>query len=216
MLCQPFERHFLHLVLLFGALSGLNHCSPNEGQGFLRSDRLFANECFVGPFEMQPNFFASNPFRNTQTIRIQRGNDLIENSDGVSILVDDTNAIRIQKAVALKVGLPPEITPPGTLMTPLSDPPKVHLTLYLHETCHARNIALYAIAGTVTFDEIFSGNPTERTAVEKLTSGRFDVTIADPRDAPPGGGDVPTERTSRLTGEFRFYFQRGQPGQPFP
>jgi hypothetical protein len=77
-------------------------------------------------------------------------------------------------------------------------------------------VTLYATEGTITFDALFSGDLNEDEAEEKRSEGTFEVTLGDPRDAPPGGGAIPPGRSSRLTGSFRFYFQRGQPAQPFP
>jgi hypothetical protein len=94
----------------------------------------------------------------------------------------------------------------------------VSLALYLQFSCHNQNVVLYAIDGTITFDNLFSGDPNESVGAEKLTDASFDVRVADPRDALP---DTPTlewpeDRVSRLVGDFRFHFQRGKPGQPFP
>ena len=53
---------------------------------------------------------------------------------------------------------------------------------------------------------------------KKLTDAAFDVQFGDLHDVPLGGyaEDVPVGLQSRFTGHFRFYFERGQPGQPFP
>ena len=95
-------------------------------------------------------------------------------------------------------------------------PPPVSLALYLQFSCHNQNIVLYAVSGTITFNELFNGDPNETSGSEKLTDAVFDVVIADPRDAVPGTLDIPDSRTSTLTGWFNFFFKRGQPGQPFP
>jgi len=79
---------------------------------------------------------------------------------------------------------------------------------------------LYAVSGWVRFHSLFSGDANEKSAAEKYTDAEFDVVIGDPRDAPLGeaidGDAIPEEFTSILTGHFRFYFERGKPGQPFP
>ena len=199
------------------AVAGAVACSTHdEGEGEARSELLRAGRCYEGPYDLKPTFFAINPFQNTQLIRLQRTNDLTENADGVMLLVNDAARVRASLGTPLRVGLPPEVTPPGTPVVADPDPPFVHLALYLQETCHRENVTLYATEGTVTFDALFSGNLNEKDAEEKRTEGRFDVTIGDPRDAPPGGGAIPAERQSRLEGTFQFYFQRGQPAQPFP
>ena len=69
---------------------------------------------------------------------------------------------------------------------------------------------------TITFTHLFNANPDEVNAAERLTEASFDVYLADPRDICPGGlGPAPRCR-GHLSGSFRFYFQRGRPGQPFP
>jgi hypothetical protein len=202
---------------LVAALACLVACSTlDEGQGEAKSDLLRAGRCFEGPYDLKPTFFAVNPFQNTQMLRLQRTNDLTENADGVLVLVDDVARVRASLGTPLKVALSPEVTPPGTPVVADPDPPFVHISLYLQETCHRENVTLHATEGTITFDALFSGDLNEDEAEEKRSEGTFEVTLGDPRDAPPGGGAIPAERSSRLTGSFRFYFQRGQPAQPFP
>jgi hypothetical protein len=207
-------RWLLVVPLVFGVSSA--SCSLGAGSGFAHSDHLLAPECFEGAYDLGPTFFASNPYRDTQTIRIQRKNDIEENSDGIIVLVNQTDAVRSKLGQALTVGLPPEVTPPGVPIKPNASPPLVGLTLYLHETCHGQNLALYAATGTITFAHLFDGDPNETSADEKLTHADFDVMVGDPRDQLPEGGDIPKDRLSHLVGQFDFYFQRGQPAQPFP
>ncbi|HEU4538696.1 MAG TPA: hypothetical protein VFS00_31460, partial [Polyangiaceae bacterium] len=149
-----------------GALvAGLAACtSLDEGEGSVRSDWLRAGRCYEGPFDLGPTFFAINPFQNTQLMRLQRSNDLTENADGVMVLVDDATRVRESLGTALRVGLPPEVTPPGVPVTADPDPPIVHVALYLQETCHRENVTLYATEGTITFDALFSGDLNEDEA----------------------------------------------------
>jgi hypothetical protein len=167
---------------------------------------------------------------------VQRGNDLEEVSDGLSVLIDDVpkirERVRAQQAtgstdpVELCVALPPGVAPPGSAVGGATCPkcaegeePLVHMSLYLHRSCHNQNTVLYAVCGTVMFRALFSGDPQEKDAAEKFTDvPAFDVVVGDPHDVPLGGSplDIPEELTSRLQGFFSFYFERGQPGQPFP
>ncbi len=71
-------------------------------------------------------------------------------------------------------------------------------------------------ASTITFTNLFSGDPEESEADRRLTDATFDVYLADPREACPGGLGPPPRCRGHLTGSFRFYFQRGKPAQPFP
>lgn len=189
-------------------------CSVGEGEGEVESERLLAQGCFDGRYQLQPNFFASSPYRETQMIRLQRSDDIVDNSDGVQILVSDTHRIRSHLGQPLKVGLPPAVRPPGVPIQPDADPPIVQLSLYLHETCHGQNITLHAVQGTITFRHLFSGDLSEANADDRLSEAFFEVEVADPRNQPADGGEV--EKRSKLSGWFRFFFERGQPAQPFP
>ena len=52
-------------------------------------------------------------------------------------------------------------------------------------------------------------------AAQKLTDAEFsDISVGDPRDRIAGTTTI--ENVSHLNGFFKFYFQRGQPAQPFP
>lgn len=135
----------------------------------------------------------------------------------------------LQEYVEVPVGLPTGIDPPGSPETPrppcdrkaqLCTAQPVAVSLYLQKSCHNQNSVLYAVSGYIRFRSLFSGDLNEKSAAEKLTDGELDVVIGDPRDVPPGepidGDAIPAKLTSRLTGYFRFYFERGKPAQPFP
>ncbi|MBL8742667.1 MAG: hypothetical protein JNK04_16280 [Myxococcales bacterium] len=195
--------------------------SIGEGSGSVVSDHLYAKDCWDGAFDLDPDFFVADPFRNTVQFRMQHGSDLLEVSDGLVVLVDDIEAVRGMLGQDIPVTLPLGVAPPGipegTLCGEDVCSSPVHVALYLLDSCHAQNVVLYGTGGTVRFDEIFSGDPNEKDAAEKLTVGQFDVTVGDPRDIVLEGrrlGDLPN--TSQVTGRFRFFFQRGQPAQPFP
>lgn len=259
---------------MFVASLLITGCSLGDGTGTVKSDQLFAHECWgqvggttaQGVYDLQPDFFAANPYRSAIQIRIQRGNDLQEVSDGLSVVIDDVFKIRSALAIArtlnsddagvadagpedagaqstcttaaptdgtlgphsdgtatFQVALPAGVTPPGSPAIPppdlLEDPPIVHLALYLHRSCHNQNTVLYAVSGTVTFSSLFSNDPNESSAAEKLIEvTQLDVQVGDLRDVPLGAypREIPCELQSRLQGKFKFYFDRGQPAQPFP
>ncbi|MGK3999774.1 hypothetical protein [Sorangium sp. So ce1024] len=201
-------------------------CSLGQGEGEVYSSRLRAADCWDDSYDMRPDFFAAVPYRNTLQIRVQRGSDLQEVSDGLSVLIDDVTAIRgdehVNKLdVDLSVGLPPGVELPGSpppTPKPAGLAPLVHMALYLQRSCHNQNIVLYAVDGTIKFHALFSGDPNETDAADKYTDATFDIWVGDPRDAGLGNpaDAIPQELLSRVTGAFRFYFERGQPGQPFP
>jgi hypothetical protein len=210
------------LVLVsLASVAALGGCTTGEGTGDVKSDRLFIKDCANGPFDLQPDFFASDPFDDTQTIRIQRGDRYAEVSDGVSILVNGVAAIRGddgeggQLGQDIAVGLPVGVTPPGVPIVYNPDPPPVSIALYLNDSCHAQNVTIYAIDGTINFTSLFSGDVNEEDADARLTEGSFDASFADPRDLTPNDPPDPN-LVSQVRGTFRFFFQRGQPAQPFP
>lgn len=196
-------------------------CSLGQGTGFVKSDRMIAEDCWDGPYDLQPDFFAAIPFRNTLQIRVQRGSDLAEVSDGVDVLIDDIAQIRANPGKKFRVSLPPGLHAPGTPIVPpqTREPEIVHMSLYLQRSCHNENAILYSIGGHIAFESLFDGDPNEKDAVNKHTIASFeDVVVGDPRDAPPyhQASEIPLDRQTKLQGTFEFYFERGQPGQPFP
>jgi len=196
-------------------------CSVGQGTGDVTSADLVATDCWKGKFDLKPDFFAASPSQNTLFIREQRGTDFQGVSDGVVILVDDvadtrTNHLGEPMQVTLPRGVQPAGVVPGALC-PSTGCSGVHLSLFLLHSCFNENTALYAISGTVTFTHLFDGDPTESDAAKKLTEGTFDVMVGDPQDVVQSGPDANTiPNQSELKGSFRFFFERGQPAQPFP
>ncbi|HOU91103.1 MAG TPA: hypothetical protein PLU22_08665 [Polyangiaceae bacterium] len=217
----------LPLALLLACSSWLLACSVGEGEGWVRSDRLVIEDCWDGPFDLQPTFFGANPHREEEIlIRVQRGNNIQELSDGLTVLVTDTPRIREELlGEPMAVGMPPGVTPPGVPLEAASSPPVVSLALYLHDTCHRENGTIYSVEpdqietgelpSTITFLSLFSGDPNEKSAEDRLTEAEFAAWFADPR-ALDAEGRIPVDRASYVEGRFRFFFQRGQPAQPFP
>ena len=68
----------------------------------------------------------------------------------------------------------------------------------------------------IAFTYVFDGKVDEPQAAERLTSGCFDVYLADPREVAPGGLGPPPRCRGHIRGTFSFYFERGRPSQPFP
>jgi hypothetical protein len=195
-------------------------CTVGEGSGEVTSERLYIEDCWDGPFDLDPDFFAANPFRDESlTIRVQRGDDSPELSDGLYVVVNDLKGKRetleSQGVVEASVGLPADIEVIGTDYDMSSfAPTDVSLALYLHSTCHTVNGAVYALSGNITFTSLFSGDPNEPDADDRLTEATFSAQFADPRQL-TGDAAQNAAVTSTVNGQFRFFFQRGQPAQPF-
>jgi hypothetical protein len=208
---------------VFAALSSAA-CSVGQGTGSVSSTDLFVQDCWEGPFDLKPTFFGANPFNDTLTIRVQRGERDIQVSDGFTMLIYDVPLIRSSLiGQPLLVGLPVGVSPLGYPLPETPDPPMATLSLYLNNSCAGQNSQLLAVEGEVTFAKLFSGDPNEETSEDRITEGEFWAVVTDPRTAEPAaeGGEgeqffYPDETKSRIEGEFRFVFHRGTPAQPFP
>ena len=193
-------------------------CTVGEGEGAVTSDHLYVKGCWNGPFDLGPDFFGANPDQGQSLmIRVQRGDNIEDVSDGLDVLVNDLQSARMQLNTDIPVGIPPGVSPPGVPIVFNPDPPKVSLSLYLHHSCHQQNGTVYSISGTIRFKSLFSGDLNEGSSEDRLTDATFtDVSFADPREL-AGAADTTAQAalTSLVSGNFRFFFQRGQPSQPF-
>ena len=189
-------------------------CTVGDGSGKVTAKRLYIKDCWNGSFDLQPDFFAANAYRRESLqIRVQRGDNNQEASDGLVVLVSDLAAVKKQLGKAIPVGVPEGVAPPGQPLT--GEPgPLVSLSLYLHQTCHEQNSATYSVGGSITFNSIFSGDPNEKDSDARLTDATFNVQFADPREL-VDAIDPAAVTSSDVTGKFNFFFQRGQPAQPF-
>ena len=211
-------------AVLAAALAASVACSVGQGEGSVHSDLLFVDECYEGKFDLRPNFFGANPFDDTLTIRVQRGERDILVSDGVTLLVYNVAAIRRSAlGIQLPLGLPVGVSPLGYPLPEVPNPPAATLTLYLNNSCRSQNSVLSAVEGTVTFYDLFSGDPNEENSDARITSGEFHATVVDPRYAVPQTDadgkrfyTYPAGMESQLDGDFNFVFHRGTPAQPFP
>lgn len=216
------------VAVAFLLAASLLACSTGEGTGEVWSNRLFIEDCWNGPFNLSPNFFAGQPhLDNTLTIRVQRGDGMAEVSDGLQVVVGDVAGIRQNHlGQRLRVGIPVGVTPPGQPVVADPDPPKVHLALYLQDSCHLQNASVYSLDSAadaeeeegIIFHSLFSGDPNEDDAGDRLTQAEFTARFGDPRKAIAGSSppEYPSDAVSLVKGEFRFFFQRGQPAQQFP
>jgi hypothetical protein len=191
-------------------------CAVGEGSGNVTSDRLYIDGCWNGPFELDPDFFAANPFRQEALIvRVQRGDNTPEMSDGIYVVINDLQDIRENDiGTDIPLGIPEGIIVSGSEFDPKQSDTRVSIALYLHNTCHNQNGTVYSIGGTINFSSLFSGDINESDADERLTTAEFTADFADPREL-TGDPEADAQVISRVTGNFNFFFQRGQPAQPF-
>jgi len=211
-----------HALALLGSLLILG-CEVGEGHGAVTSDHLYVKDCWEGPFDLRPTFFGAAPFQETMMIRVQHGQQLEEEADGVLILINDVPRLREELiGQQIELALSPSVTPPGMPIIP-REAPLVTMSMYLHSTCHAQNSALYAVGGWIRFDSLFNGDPNEDSAEQRLTEAEFEATMVDPREGmlteDTSGQpliEYPAEVQSVVRGSMSFFFHRGTPAQPFP
>lgn len=147
--------HVASLALLATALAPA--CTQGEGTGSVCGS-LAVPDCWGGPFNLHPDFFAAVPTQPSDAlqIRIQNGGDFQAFSDGIAILIDDAGEIRGDPSssgaprpsllgTTLVVGLPVGVTAPGVPLQAVANPTIVHAALYLDKTCRIQNNALYAV-----------------------------------------------------------------------
>ncbi len=192
-------------------------CTVGQGEGHVQSAHLYVSECWNGAFDLGPSFFGANPDQGESlTIRVQRGDNIEDVSDGLIVLVNDLQQVRMQLNTDILVGMPPGVSPPGVPIVFNPDPPKVSLSLYLHNTCHQQNGTVYSVAGHINFTNLFSGDLNEGSSENRRTKATFTASFADPRELAAASDDAAKAAvTSTVTGDFDFFFQRGQPSQPF-
>ena len=132
--------------------SSSNGCSVGEGTGSVSGD-LSVTDCWSGAYNLQPDFFAATPSADddTLTIRVQRGSDYINFSDGIDILVTHVTQVRTTMLnQPLAIALPPSVVPPGVPITPTQNPAFVQLALFLQETCRPETPGLYGMSSVST------------------------------------------------------------------
>ena len=220
-------RQARQYVLLLGACAlggSVFGCSVGQGSGYVRGARVVAAGCWDGSIDLKPDFFAATPFANTLTIRVQRGEQEISVSDGFTLLVNDVAGIRFsQLGVPLPIGLPVGVSPVGFPLPEVPDPPAASMSLFLNSSCRGANALLTAFDGSVTFQQLFSGDPNEDNADDLVTEGTLQAFLVDPQDAvarapgaPGPAYDYPPDKVSEIEAGFYFVFHRGIPAQPFP
>ncbi len=172
-------------------------CSEGVGIGEV-GGTLWAPACgFDGdPLELNPTFFAADPFEESLEITVQRGSDFEDLTDGISIFVPNPSEITTQ----LGEPLPFSETGIGG----------IRMNLFLHRTCRFSRdhppVSYVATSGSISFDAIYAPSVDEDAL---RTAATFtDVVLVDPAQ--------PETRRAELNGEFSFLFNRGRPAQRFP
>ena len=170
-------------------------CSVGVGEGSV-AGVVSAPECDLNgeAYDLDPSFFSAALVEETLEIRIQRGSDLERFSDGIVIVVFDTNEL-----YATSLGVPIQ----------LGEGAPVRMSFYLHGTCPLDRddvpVSYDARSGSITFRSTYAPDSDDDVEI----AGRFDnVELTDLSD--------PGARYAIMSGEFRFFYNRGRPAQRFP
>ncbi len=179
------------VVLLLGS------CATGPGEGSAVG-QVWAPDCGLDgqPFSLDPDFFGMEPSRSVEIIdmRMQRGGDLQNLSDGVSFFIAEPELLKNEM---LGVDIEFEL---------LGSP--VQMTLYLNETCPGLSripVVYRAVSGIIRFDELYVPWVDNEN---RMTTAEFtDVELVDTAD--------PDIRRAVLSGDISFLVQRGKPPQNF-
>jgi hypothetical protein len=183
------------LVLLVG-------CSVGQGRGEATGS-ITSMVCGIRDqdLDIRPTFFGAQVSANrTLNIRIQRGSNLEEFSDGFYIQVRDVTDVEQHR-----LGLPIEIT--DEYGAP------VQMVLFYNETCKSgfpndrrtQASIFHARSGTVQFDAVYA--PEVDAGAAKIQGHFEDVQFT---------GFNESDEFATLSGTFSFFYQRGSPAQVFP
>lgn len=175
----------------------LGSCATGGGEGSAVG-QVWAPGCGLNGevFSLNPNFFAMQPSTSVEIIdmRMQRGGDIANLSDGVSFFIADPETIKDEM-----LGVDIELQ--------LLDSP-VEMTLYLNSSCPLFSqipVVYRAISGTIRFEELFVFWIAN---ANRLTTAEFtDVEFVDTAD--------PENRRAVMSGDISFLFEQGKPAQNF-
>ena len=197
-------------------------CAVGNGEGSVKGNLTIPDcDADLSHYDMRADFFAASVSSSQLIITIQHGGGSSEYTDTVTIAVQDYDAV--QKAIE-DSGVMHEASfdisaferPPGA---PVSEkPPPVRLSALMRGSCGTQRfnpgdvsqVGLVATKGSIRFSSIFHGSVQSRDTNDKRIQGSFNVEVEDPR----GWGTTPAK--GHLEGDFKFFYQRGGPAQPFP
>jgi hypothetical protein len=204
-------------------------CSQGEGEGRVTGSLNVPN-CWTGDFELNPDFFAAVPYRRGLVLRIQNGSDFQNFSDGLTILLYDIDQVRPGGATAsgkygeaLRVSLPPEVTPPGTPVKPDPNPALVSAALYLQKSCGTQTATLQAVdevtiaPTTCRVAPMMGADPNQGCDPQKQAPedvGALGRSVIAFTSVANGKVDEETAAERRIAGCFDIYFADPREGAP--
>ncbi len=211
---RSLSRGSVAVAAMVALAAATTSCEVGQGTGAVTGSlRVEGCETDLSSYDMQPDFFGAIAANRQLLIRIQRGGDIQEYTDSLTIGIQDTD--RVVDGVPIEVELQ---RPPGS--APSVPYPLAHMSLSLRGSCgsgrvgasDSAQVVLHAVRGTLTFKSILRGDPSSSDTNSKRIEGSFDVYLEDPRH--PTGSEA--RNAGVLRGDFKFFYQRGGPAQPFP
>jgi hypothetical protein len=185
--------------LLFLAASLLGGCTLGVGDGAV-TGTVNDPECGLENWalDLDPSFFvADRGVEGLLEIRVQKGSNFEDRSNGIIISVLDAEEIKTSM-----LGLPIDFAQ--------GDASPVRMGLYLNAKCEpdpmdGLPLNLTAVSGTIAFTSIYAPNVDGE---KEIAASFTDVFMTDLRD--------PDTRNATISGQFSFIFNRGRPAQRFP
>jgi len=171
-------------------------CAAGQGDGTIEGS-FTSSVCDATDraLDIEATFFSMEQTEELSEIRIQDGSDFEDRSDGVILMIRDTQELK-----TARLGEPID----------LSNEDLVEVNLYMNESCgpafSRRPVNFRAYEGVVVFDRVYA---RDVDADDTEIAG----TLMDVRLRADG---APGVEEAALSGWFRFFFNRGRPAQRFP
>ncbi len=136
----------------------------------MESERLYLKGCWNGSFDLRPDFFAANPYRaESLQIRVQRGDNNQEASDGLIVLVRDLGCGQKAALHADSGGVTGGRGAPGAASHRRARAARVFVFVLAPDLSRAEQRHLLG-ARAITFNSLFSGDPNEEDSSARLTT----------------------------------------------
>src|SRR4051794_22728635 len=154
-----------NIVLVLAAACALlgTACATGSGEGSV-TGTLTVTDCGIHDreFSLKPTFFAAEVIDDSLDITIRHGSDLDIYSNGLHIVVADTDMVK-----QTQLGTPIDLS--------IAADAPVSATFYLNETCgagrHDVPVRLAAVEGAITFNQIYAPDISKK---DVEIAGTFD------------------------------------------
>lgn len=174
----------------------LTGCEVGKGEGEIFGTMQVPQCDLQGDYDLEASYFSAEDREERLDIVVQRGSAVQIRSDGMFIIVTDTNEV-FKHWLNQPIAVDDEADS------------LVQMVFYLNESCDLKwgdtPVALSGVAGTITFEGIYA---PEQNDNEEISATLSDVAFE--------GASSREEWSGTLGGYFKFTFSRGRPAQRFP